>query len=468
MNHEKSRWQEPVYADAPPAYDDVASSSQNFAYAATRPSIGLPYQSNRDVNTAEERYRLPQANPAWAETQAPVARHVQHSPETWHAQQNHEAWHANQASEAWHAPQSSFPGSRKQSPGQGFLPIVIPQTTKAFGTAFASPFIRAYAPSLMIPGSHRQSKPIDAPTFLAFLDGLNEAFIGSPAFQALGLVGTGLSIAPLATLQIVGGSLSAAAGLGSAATSYARTLAYVKAANERLFRPAGLKLAIKNTRDMMTIVGVHGEQLHLPPLDMTNPANRNFTFHVDAGASPDDPRIRRLRALGDKVAPLSFDVPAPVAPDSVFKKMGDWQAHHAAKKQQEKMLKEREKAARHNHHHSGDRDMRKTEKEIAKLEREIEKVEEKAIRDMHEKGHRHGGREAAKIDRERSWELAKLEKEMEKLLREAPQQHGNGSGKGVDKAEKKEQEAAQKIRWLVITEDDGYVMKDEEAVLPEN
>ncbi|KAB8801902.1 hypothetical protein FH972_026723 [Carpinus fangiana] len=350
-----------------------------------------------------------------------------------------------------------------QASSSPFLPIVIPQITKSFGSAFASPFVRAYAPSLedlssaQFPGSGHLSRRIDATTFLAFLDGLNEAFIGSPAFQALNLVGTGMSFAPLLTVKAVGGGLSLAAGLGSAAMSYSRTLLYVRNANETLFRPAGLKLTIKSTRDMMAIVGVDGDRLQLPPLDEMHIDDPNFSPHVSDETSPDDPRMRRLRALGNKVARLTFNVPAPTAPDHWLKKMGDWQAQRAGKKQNEKLLEARGEAAKH---HNGA--VRKAEEKIAKVQHDMDKVEQKAHREMERNGHKHSGREAEKIERERRREMEKLEKDMNKAVREGEKEIAKEQGKGKGKAEKKEQAVAQKIRWIVITRDDGLRMEDED------
>jgi len=82
--------------------------------------------------------------------------------------------------------------------------------------------------------------------------------------------------------------LKTASGLVSAATSWTRARAYVKAANEEIFLPQGLRCKMLKTQKMMVAVG-HGDMiLQLPPLDRLDQRD------VQIGGK-DDPRMRRVK-----------------------------------------------------------------------------------------------------------------------------------------------------------------------------
>lgn len=217
----------------------------------------------------------------------------------------------------------------------------------------------------------------------------------------------------LSSVQYAGMGLQLASGISSAAASYLRTKAYVKACNEGLFHPVGLHAGILTTKDMMVKIG-HGEQwLRLPLLEtcedleesMANGGRKGLVeaAHGTVG-SLEDPRMRRLNALHGYVAPLDFHVPAVVAPDNFINKMATWQAQKTAGKQEKKDSKRREKLAAKNHDpeekvtkgerrlekklasvektlekHGGDPDGRKVRRAQERYEREQRKVERKAV-----------------------------------------------------------------------------------------
>lgn len=82
----------------------------------------------------------------------------------------------------------------------------------------------------------------------------------------------------------------------SAGTIWTRSRAFVKTANGELFVPKGLKRKVLKTEKMMVVVG-HGEEaLNLPPLG-----------RLEDGASGEneEPRMRRARVLGERVASLT-------------------------------------------------------------------------------------------------------------------------------------------------------------------
>ncbi|KAI9689584.1 MAG: hypothetical protein M1822_010236 [Bathelium mastoideum] len=245
--------------------------------------------------------------------------------------------------------------SNSQSAFQGLShhlakPVVVPQTTKVGilgGGAYASPFARAYSPSLAnIPN------PISSQEFLAFIDGLNEAFIPNPAFQVTQRAGNIAGHVPLFPVRWVGTGLQLASGLGSAAMSYGRAKKYMRLANERLFHPRGLKAKIMKAAEMMKTVRYPDPEymgkLRLPPLSNMIGAEKEAAMAAgDANARfgtevrPDDPRMRRLMALERYVEPLSFDVAPAERPQSFWKKLGANQAKKQEQKQMRKIMERR-------------------------------------------------------------------------------------------------------------------------------
>lgn len=192
-----------------------------------------------------------------------------------------------------------------------------------------------------------------------------------------------MTFAPLHTVQFAGMGVQAAAGLTSAATSWTRARAFVKHANAEMFEPRGLKCKILKTKKMMVAVG-HGEEvLNLPPLESLSleetssaesvtseegapelerrnmhsimqkelalkeqkralKADKRAKKHevkssglVGVVDEKDDPRMRRVRALGDKIAPLTFTgLPEPETMENWYKRWGAKQAQKKDAKQQ--------------------------------------------------------------------------------------------------------------------------------------
>jgi hypothetical protein len=133
--------------------------------------------------------------------------------------------------------------------------------------------------------------------------------------------------------------------------SYARTKAYLKAVNTNLFNPAGLNMSIISTKKMMEELECGESTLNLPPLETFADIDEvALAEPVDEDQStgkthPDDPRMRRVRALEGHVMPLNFDVPPPaVSRDNFLKRMGDAHVSWLARRQQKSLTKKRENA----------------------------------------------------------------------------------------------------------------------------
>lgn len=248
-------------------------------------------------------------------------------------------------------------------------------------------------------------------------------------------------------VQYAGMGLQLASGISSAAVSYLRTKAYLKTCNADLFHPAGLHAAVLTTKDMMVKVG-HGEQwLRLLPLETSEDLDNLMMVEragsvgtVQGSGRPlEDPRMRRLKALQDHVAPLDFDVPAVVAPDSLINKMAAWQAQKTAEKHEKKDLKRREKSAARSHRpeEKAKKGERKLEKRLAKIEKSLEKHE--------------GNPEGRKVRRAQE----RYEREQRKVENKVARKEEK-SGKHEGREEKK----VNKIRWVVITQWQGEAEGD--------
>ena len=334
------------------------------------------------------------------------------------------------------------------------------ETTKSFRGTFFSPFVRAYVPDLENYGISRDA-------FLAFVDGLNEAFVANPAFQLTSTLGMIMSqcygVDPVVW---AGMGLQVASGVASGATSYFRTKEFVKAMNGDLFHPAGLHLNIMTTKKMMNKIGYPEDKLQLPPLESYDDLNTPTTMKPREAAkaaqfdSPeDDPRMRRMKALQGYVMPLDFDVPEAVAPESLLKKMGASQAKRLSKKQNKKMGKDRQEGYKKflEKQREAEKKQREGDKEIAKIERKLAKEEAKLMGKegkKREKALEEFQKEDAKLRREMEKAVAERDKEVAKEMKDAHKERS--------KVEKKEGKAAHKIRWIVISRWEGQEGDEDE------
>jgi hypothetical protein len=257
-----------------------------------------------------------------------------------------------------------------------------------------------------------------------------------------------MSFAPLQPVMFAGMGLSFGAGFASAATSWKRAKIYVRTANEEIFLPKGLKCAVLKTKKMMAHVGHEAGKLELPPLDMLGGRDESI-------GGKDDPRMRRLLALGDRVAPLIFDgLPNPEVMDNWWKRMGSKEAQKKDAKMQEKLMDERQKGLEEYEKSMEDveKEVRKYDKELAKVGRERAKEIEKAEKKLG-KSKAQDPVERAKIEKELAHELKKYDKEIDKILREKDKEIGKEISEGQKKSQesdKKEQKMTQKIYWIVI------------------
>ena len=252
---------------------------------------------------------------------------------------------------------------------------------------------------------------------------------------------------PIPDVQYVAGGIAIGAVVAGRATSYGRTKAYVKAVNANLFNPAGLNVSIMSTKKMMEELGCGESALHLPPLEtfedidevaLAEPVDENQST---VKTHPDDPRMRRIRALEGYVMPLSFDVPPPEASrDNFLKRMGDAHVSWLARRQQKSLTKKRDKAVT--------KDLEKQQKS------EVERVkgEQEVARLTRELAGAQSGKQGDKIQKQIDKERSRLEEQAEKRQED--------TDKKLRKTDEKEAKIARKIRWVVVNvwngeDDDG-------------
>lgn len=281
----------------------------------------------------------------------------------------------------------------------------------------------------------------------------------------------------LPIISWVGMGVEIAAGLSSAATSLARSRKFLKLANENFWKPKGWFVKICGTKEMLGRVGYAsgGEagaaQLKLRPRVVEE---LEIAGQEEHPADPsrhqvpqEDARTRRMRALEGYVTPLDFNVPALVPPSNLLAKMGTMQAQRMASKQQKKEVQKREKAIEKQTKEQ--REAEKTSRKNAEKLDELESLLEKERTKFQTKLARRG-EDVSEKDRERILrEFEKEEERLEKELEKETTRFEKDREKRVEKEEKKarkpkkdrEEEATQKMRWIVITRWEGGKEEEE-------
>lgn len=294
---------------------------------------------------------------------------------------------------------------------------------------------------------------------LNFIDGLNEAFMANPALQATSQIGMIVGFVPLATTQIIGSCVEAAAGLGSAGVSVVRTKQYLKKANQGTFWPRGLFARVVKTEKMLSLVGIGGafssEQYSAlvgrRSSDGDSPHGRFNPCYTDqAGFQVQTPLERRMALLGDRVMRLSFDnVASPAEVDNWMKKWGAYSAQKAEQKQLNKLKEKEEKQSRKSQKASkkSGRRERKADNEIADIMNEIEYLQDRI------KGLDMSRRTDVKTERELRRDLRRLQRKLAELEEDKEYDLSRKSSKDHRKEARrneKETKKVNKLYWIVI------------------
>lgn len=312
----------------------------------------------------------------------------------------------------------------------GILPIVVPQTSRSLRGVHYSPFLRAYPTTLADHG-------IDKAEFIRFIDNLNEAFIASPFFYALTVIGSAVSFVPELAAQIVGSVIASVSELGSLGTSKLRTKSFVKAQNENLFEPHGLQIRILNTGKMLQAIHVDKEELNLPPLP------ENYVLDSTEENEKEDPRRRWLQALDTVIAPLEYTPSDFTEQDNWLKKAGAWTAKRQDKNQAKALNKRRGKAQKA---------VQAAEEEALLNQQIIKHTIENLQSNLASLSVQKADTAVAEAQRQRDVARCEAEIGMQRMMLINEEIKKNkATEKAISKVDKKEQKIVQKIRWVVIT-----------------
>lgn len=343
-----------------------------------------------------------------------------------------------------------------------------------------SPFARAYAPALAdLPN------PISQDEFLAFIDGLNDAFMMHPFFQAGFMAGGMVMSAPILPVQIAGGGLQALAALGSGAVTLLRAKQFLKRANADIFHPRGLAVRTCTTKRMMQAVG-RGDatRLTLPPLEDVDdlvhgltttssssdgnrphlhsrtPSTTSAASAQEGAATMEDPRMRRLRALEGSVTPVTFDVPPAPLPHNALKRYSTAPTRWMNGRNVRALTTAREKGLRERREKAAQLD-----DELTAANREVEELERlAAAQDVveaqyvaNQQARARGVRPAAGHQRMASQDLAVSLEKRAQIIEEIRK----AGEKKIKKSDKKEERIANRILWIVITTTENAPPEDE-------
>ncbi|TVY73334.1 hypothetical protein LSUE1_G007386 [Lachnellula suecica] len=343
-------------------------------------------------------------------------------------------------------------------------PVVVPQSTNLFFIKTFSPFSRAYSPAL---GYLKNT--ISQDEFLAFIDGLNEAFLSPPVFQAMHVIGGTLLGTQIIPAQAVGGVFQITSLLGSAGFSIVRVKKYLKKTNASMFALRGLTVRLLSTKKMMEAINFKDTdakgKMKLSPLEDVSELDPFIQATQLAATDPnapvplkEDPRLMRLKVLEDYVAPLTFDVPVGVGKMGSISKYGGAPLRWVNKKQMGKMDKARERSQKKRVEKAPEvqKEMEKSAGQLADLDQQIKVVQKNIIRASQQYDGDSKGRELqvrSPIEDELVQQMRALENiklaEEEKRNQAIKNIHEKGDKKLL-RAHKKEEKIANRILWVVI------------------
>ncbi|GIZ44711.1 hypothetical protein CKM354_000790200 [Cercospora kikuchii] len=355
------------------------------------------------------------------------------------------------------------------------FPIVIPQTTRSFRGPYYSPFVRAYAPDLAQHG-------ISHSDFLSFIDGLNESWVAHYAFEAVDMVGFAIGCTGPVEAMILGTGIEVAAQLSSAATSYYRSKTFLKNSNAELFHPLGLHAEVCSTKEMLEAIGFPEGELKLAALNWEAQLDAAAVCEKDKEATDEksvsllsdkNSCTRRMEALQGYVAPLDFDVPALVLPETILSKMSAARAQRMTKRQHKKDIRKRSSAAK-----KQEAKIREAKEAIDKAVEDLRTMvmhfDDMKLRKEHELAEAAGDeRKEKKVQKDFEKTEKELRKNMERRRKRLEEVVLKQFKEEKKLPEDREEKLTQKIRWVVITnwdeegkengeEDDG--MSDRELL----
>ncbi|KAK1145873.1 hypothetical protein N8T08_003819 [Aspergillus melleus] len=385
----------------------------------------------------------------------------------------------------------------EDGPGERKLPCVIPQTSHTLHGTIYRPFARAYPPALATttatynatsttyqgPNTSYLNGTISATDFLAFIDGLNAVWLAHPYLQAASATTSIFGFVPLLEVQLAALGVQVATEYGSIKLSQMRTQAYLRLANEELFVPRGLRVQVLKTRKMMEVVGVpgevfevgdgggrktrdgEGEEVFVDKDDPHDDGEGVEGFDETTKQQPtsptqesnddrSDPQLRRMSALTGYVQPLEFTADLPLS-ENWLKRAAETQSRAFASRQNALFSGKRDKATKLAL--EAEEASRELDTKLAEVETAQGEIRARARERLQGPlGESMQGRLIVQEDMEkemRKWEKKreKIDKEREKRVTRKLAQ----SQRGLERVEKREMKVAQRVMWVVVTEDDG-------------
>ncbi|KAJ6004193.1 hypothetical protein N7499_000263 [Penicillium canescens] len=318
-----------------------------------------------------------------------------------------------------------------------------------------SPFARPRVPEL------EPQTGLSERELLNFIDGLNEAFMANPALRATGQIGMMVGFVPLATTQIIGNSLEAAAGLAGAGVSAVRTKQYLKKVNQVTFGPRGFCARVVKTEKMLSLIGVGGSfssdqysalvGRHSSDVGSSTGGSGSRIYSPEQTVTQmQRPLEKRMALLGDRVMRLSFDnVASPAEANNWIKKWGTYSAQRAEQKQlqnlkekEEKQSRKSDKAAR-----KAGRKGRRADDKIADIMDEIDDLQ------CQIQGLDLSRRKGEKTERELRRDLRRLERKLAELEEDKEYDISRKSSRVHRKETRRNEKETKKINklyWVVI------------------
>lgn len=278
------------------------------------------------------------------------------------------------------------------------------------------------------------------------------------------MTGNILNFMPLLETQVVGLGVTVAAEYGAIKLSEMRTQAYLKLANEELFKPRGLRVQVLKTWEMMKEAGIPRTVLQLQPVgrdekfedlpEKDDPATQEHNQDQSQAQEGYDPQLRRMEALQDYVMPVVFD-PGRPSSENWLKKASERQEQWFSERQNSIIRGKREKAARQASKAEaaeGDLNQQVDELELAKA-KATSRAAERLDGPL---GESNQGRLWVQEDLQK--DLKKLDKQLQRVNREREKKVGRRvrkSERQLHRVEKREHRIVQKVMWVVVSEDDG-------------
>lgn len=284
------------------------------------------------------------------------------------------------------------------------------------------------------------------------------------------MTGNILNFMPLLETQVVGLGVTLAAEYGAIKLSEMRTQAYLKLANEELFKPCGLRVQVLKTWEMMQEAGIPRTVLQLQPIGEDEkfedlPQRDQSTLETqeprqdgqEKGEKEEDgydPQLRRMEALKDYVMPVVFD-PGRPSSENWLKRASERQEQWFSARQNSIIRGKREKAAKQA------REAEAAERELDQQVDELELAKARATSRAAERldgplGESNQGRLWVQEDLEK--ELKKLDKQLQRVNKEREKKvdrRVRKSERQLHRVEKREHRIVQKVMWVVVSEDNG-------------